>query len=104
MLNRKATHGGIGYTALCGEHDAWGSAFYGQSNGAVKHAVASSCRALTAAAAGGAWCQLAILLKHVDSFVYIYDWFQNPQVRLKRFLEMHGAYGGPWRMICALPQ
>jgi glutamate--cysteine ligase len=26
-----------------------------------------------------------------------------PQVRLKRFLEMRGADGGPWRMICALP-
>jgi glutamate--cysteine ligase len=25
------------------------------------------------------------------------------QVRLKRFLEMRGADGGPWRMICALP-
>jgi glutamate--cysteine ligase len=27
----------------------------------------------------------------------------SPQVRLKRFLEMRGADGGPWRMICALP-
>lgn len=27
----------------------------------------------------------------------------DPQVRLKRFLEMRGADGGPWRMICALP-
>eukprot|EP00882_Tetradesmus_deserticola_P022160 GHRQ01024049.1.p1 GENE.GHRQ01024049.1~~GHRQ01024049.1.p1 ORF type:complete len:485 (+),score=148.00 GHRQ01024049.1:97-1551(+) len=26
-----------------------------------------------------------------------------PDVRLKRFLEMRGADGGPWRMICALP-
>lgn len=26
-----------------------------------------------------------------------------PEVRLKRFLEMRGADGGPWRMICALP-
>jgi gamma-glutamylcysteine synthetase len=25
------------------------------------------------------------------------------QVRLKRFLEMRGADGGPWRLICALP-
>lgn len=24
-------------------------------------------------------------------------------MRLKRFLEMRGADGGPWRMICALP-
>ncbi|MBH0238223.1 glutamate--cysteine ligase [Methylobrevis albus] len=26
-----------------------------------------------------------------------------PEVRLKRFLEMRGADGGPWRRICALP-
>lgn len=26
-----------------------------------------------------------------------------PEVRLKRFLEMRGADGGPWRNICALP-
>ena len=26
-----------------------------------------------------------------------------PDVRLKRFLEMRGADGGPWRRICALP-
>jgi glutamate--cysteine ligase, plant type len=26
-----------------------------------------------------------------------------PEVRLKRFLEMRGADGGPWRKICALP-
>jgi glutamate--cysteine ligase len=26
-----------------------------------------------------------------------------PHVRLKRFLEMRGADGGPWRRICALP-
>lgn len=25
------------------------------------------------------------------------------QVRLKRFLEMRGADGGPWRFICGLP-
>ena len=25
------------------------------------------------------------------------------QVRLKKFLEMRGADGGPWRMLCALP-
>lgn len=24
-------------------------------------------------------------------------------MRLKKFLEMRGADGGPWRMICALP-
>ena len=26
-----------------------------------------------------------------------------PDVRLKRFLEMRGADGGPWRRICGLP-
>ena len=26
-----------------------------------------------------------------------------PEVRLKRFLEMRGADGGPWRELCALP-
>jgi glutamate--cysteine ligase len=36
------------------------------------------------------------------------DWSNHvstvfPDVRLKRFLEMRGADGGPWRVICALP-
>jgi glutamate--cysteine ligase len=36
------------------------------------------------------------------------DWFDHlstlfPEVRLKHFLEMRGADGGPWRYICALP-
>ncbi len=36
------------------------------------------------------------------------DWVDHlttafPEVRLKRFLEMRGADGGPWDMICALP-
>jgi glutamate--cysteine ligase len=36
------------------------------------------------------------------------DWSDHlttvfPEVRLKRFLEMRGADGGPWRVICALP-
>jgi glutamate--cysteine ligase len=26
-----------------------------------------------------------------------------PEVRLKRYIEMRGADGGPWRNICALP-
>ncbi|MEP4191773.1 MAG: glutamate--cysteine ligase, partial [Sneathiella sp.] len=26
-----------------------------------------------------------------------------PEVRMKRFLEMRGADGGPWRRLCALP-
>ncbi|WP_420391385.1 glutamate--cysteine ligase [Acuticoccus sp.] len=36
------------------------------------------------------------------------DWINHlstlfPEVRLKRFLEMRGADGGPWARICALP-
>ena len=36
------------------------------------------------------------------------DWSDHlttlfPEVRLKRFLEMRGADGGPWRRICVLP-
>ncbi|MEX3007097.1 glutamate--cysteine ligase [Hoeflea sp. TYP-13] len=36
------------------------------------------------------------------------DWANHlstlfPEVRLKRFIEMRGADGGPWRKICALP-
>ncbi len=36
------------------------------------------------------------------------DWADHlttlfPEVRLKRFLEMRGADGGPWRRLCALP-
>lgn len=36
------------------------------------------------------------------------DWSDHlttlfPEVRLKRFLEMRGCDGGPWRRICALP-
>ncbi|MDQ0316539.1 glutamate--cysteine ligase [Amorphus orientalis] len=36
------------------------------------------------------------------------DWTNHlstifPEVRLKRFLEMRGADGGPWRRICAVP-
>jgi len=38
----------------------------------------------------------------------IKDWEDHistifPEVRLKRFLEMRGADGGPWQLICALP-
>lgn len=38
----------------------------------------------------------------------IQDWENHlstafPEVRLKKFLEMRGADGGPWKMICALP-
>jgi glutamate--cysteine ligase len=36
------------------------------------------------------------------------DWSDHlttlfPEVRLKRFLEMRGADGGPWQRVCALP-
>jgi glutamate--cysteine ligase len=36
------------------------------------------------------------------------DWSDHittlfPEVRLKRYLEMRGADGGPWRRVCALP-
>ena len=36
------------------------------------------------------------------------DWSDHlttafPEVRLKKFLEMRGADGGPWRSLCALP-
>lgn len=38
----------------------------------------------------------------------ISDWSDHlttlfPEVRLKKFLEMRGADGGPWRRLCALP-
>ncbi len=38
----------------------------------------------------------------------ISDWSDHlttlfPEVRLKRFMEMRGADGGPWRRLCALP-
>ena len=38
----------------------------------------------------------------------IKDWADHlttlfPEVRLKKFLEMRGADGGPWRRLCALP-
>lgn len=43
-----------------------------------------------------------------DPEATIGDWANHlstlfPDVRLKRFLEMRGADGGPWRRICALP-
>jgi glutamate--cysteine ligase len=39
---------------------------------------------------------------------YMGDWSDHittafPEVRLKRYLEMRGADGGPWRRLCALP-
>jgi glutamate--cysteine ligase len=43
-----------------------------------------------------------------DGWPTMGDWANHlstlfPDVRLKRFLEMRGADGGPWRRICALP-
>ena len=43
-----------------------------------------------------------------DGLPTIGDWANHlstlfPDVRLKRYLEMRGADGGPWRRICALP-
>lgn len=43
-----------------------------------------------------------------DGEATIGDWDNHlttlfPDVRLKKFLEMRGADGGPWRRICALP-
>lgn len=42
------------------------------------------------------------------SYPTMSDWTNHlsrlfPEVRLKRFLEMRGSDGGPWRCICALP-
>lgn len=41
-------------------------------------------------------------------YATINDWENHlttifPEVRLKKFLEMRGADGGPWRRLCALP-
>jgi glutamate--cysteine ligase len=43
-----------------------------------------------------------------DELPKISDWADHlttifPEVRLKQFLEMRGADGGPWNQICALP-
>jgi glutamate--cysteine ligase len=45
-------------------------------------------------------------LEHVEP--QIGDWADHlttlfPEVRVKRFMEMRGADGGPWRRLCALP-
>ena len=47
------------------------------------------------------------LAKQLESLT-ITDWENHlttlfPDVRLKRFLEMRGADGGPWARLCALP-
>ncbi|CAA3017486.1 glutamate--cysteine ligase, chloroplastic [Olea europaea subsp. europaea] len=43
-----------------------------------------------------------------DEYPTLNDWENHlttifPEVRLKRYLEMRGADGGPWRRLCALP-
>jgi glutamate--cysteine ligase len=43
-----------------------------------------------------------------DPYPNMGDWTNHlstvfPEVRLKKFIEMRGADGGPWRRICALP-
>ena len=43
-----------------------------------------------------------------DTMPTLEDWEDHlttvfPEVRLKRYIEMRGADGGPWRRICALP-
>ena len=48
------------------------------------------------------------LLGHEGELPKMADWEDHittafPEVRLKTFLEMRGADGGPWNMICALP-
>ena len=45
---------------------------------------------------------------HEDDLPLMSDWEDHittafPEVRLKTFIEMRGADGGPWNMICALP-
>jgi glutamate--cysteine ligase len=45
---------------------------------------------------------------YAGHFPLIRDWEDHlttafPEVRLKRFLEMRGADGGPWNRLCALP-
>ena len=43
-----------------------------------------------------------------DKYPTIQDWVDHtstvfPEVRLKKFLELRGADGGPWSSVCALP-
>ena len=45
---------------------------------------------------------------HAGEFPQMHDWIDHmttafPEVRLKQYLEMRGADGGPWRRLCALP-
>ncbi len=45
---------------------------------------------------------------HHGEVPQLHDWIDHmttafPEVRLKQYLEMRGADGGPWRRLCALP-
>ena len=45
---------------------------------------------------------------HIGELPNLSDWSDHlttifPEVRLKNYLEMRGADGGPWRRLCALP-
>ena len=45
---------------------------------------------------------------HIGKLPKLSDWTDHlttifPEVRLKNYLEMRGADGGPWRRLCALP-
>ena len=64
-------------------HDVTGTTFRAFMNGALKEDVPNGFPMM------GDW------VNHVGTIF--------PEVRLKRFLEMRGADGGPWRGICALP-
>jgi gamma-glutamylcysteine synthetase len=49
-----------------------------------------------------------ISLSGAGDYPSIKDWETHlttifPEIRLKRYLEMRGADGGPWANICALP-
>lgn len=49
------------------------------------------------------WCAA-----HAGQYPSLKDWETHlttifPEVRLKRYMEMRGADGGPWDSICALP-
>lgn len=54
------------------------------------------------------YCQEAPIEFVAGEYPTLGDWENHlstafPEVRLKKFLEMRGADGGPWKMICALP-
>lgn len=55
-----------------------------------------------------AHCADRCLLGLSGAYPTLKDWETHlstifPEVRLKKYLEMRGADGGPWEEICALP-